>query len=51
MPKRVICQKWGLLKFNLIFFAILLNDTFHDVIFLVNDDAIFTLNNVDVEGF
>ena len=28
---------------------IFLNDIFHDVIYLVNNDAIFTFNNVNVE--
>ena len=31
------------------FFTILLNNIFHYVIYLVNTDAIFTLNNINFE--
>ena len=54
MFKVCIHWNWRLLKFNLIFCfcsPILLNDIFHYIICLVNNDAIFTLNRVNVEEF
>ena len=54
MFKGVICWEKQLLKFNFIFCfcsPILLNGIFHDVICLVNNDAIFICNIVNVEEF
>ena len=52
--KKVYVGNGDLPKFNFIFCSplpIFLNDIFHDVICLVNTDAIFTLNNVNFEEF
>ena len=52
--KEVYSGNFNFLIFNFIFCffpPICLNEIFHDVICLVNTDAIFNLNNVNVEQF
>ena len=54
IKKDVSTKKVDLLKFHFIFcfyYPIFLNNVFHYVIYMVNNDHIFTLNPVNVNKF